>query len=146
MILSILEMYEASIQYECTFTAHYIFHLLREGLVMLDDDISKIDQITVDKSIIDELTEQNYLGFNQVKVFALKLDDYLFAFIFAKDRQEAIDFCQKQLRKKPRNCNEYPFYFSMSRGKEFLTFQDMKKEHSSFPAVIGFYEREAVYQ
>jgi hypothetical protein len=138
---TVRELYEESIRYEEKTLAHYILHLLQEGQVSLDDDADKIDFLQADHEKVAQMIVQNQLGFSDIKVFSLKYDDKLFAFVFAASQEEAIEFFQKKFKRNPKNCYEYPLDFPMSRGNEFLTFRDMRKEHSKFPALAGFYER-----
>jgi hypothetical protein len=138
---TVRELYEESIRYEEKTLAHYILHLLQEGQVSLDDDADKIDFLQADHEKVAQMIVQNQLGFSDIKVFSLKYDDKLFAFVFAASQEEAIEFFQKKFKRNPKNCHEYPLDFPMSRGNEFLTFRDMRKEYSHFPALAGFYER-----
>jgi hypothetical protein len=138
---TVRELYEESIRYEEKTLAHYILHLLQERKVSLDDDADKIDFLQADHEKVAQMIVQNQLGFSDIKVFSLKYDDKLFAFVFAASQEEAIEFFQKKFKRNPKNCHEYPLDFPMSRGNEFLTFRDMRKEHSKFPALAGFYER-----
>jgi hypothetical protein len=140
-MITVRELYEESIRYEEKTLAHYILHLLQEGQVSLDDDADKIDFLQADHEKVAQMIVQNQLGFSDIKVFSLKYDDKLFAFVFAASQEEAIEFFQKKFKRNPKNCHEYPLDFPMSRGNEFLTFRDMRKEYSHFPALAGFYER-----
>lgn len=140
-MITVRELYEESIRYEEKTLAHYILHLLQEGKVSLDDDADSLDFTQADHRKVSKMIEQNLLGFSDIKVFSLKYDDKLFAFIFAASKEEAIQFFHQKFKRKPYNCHEYPLDFPMSRGNEFLTFRDMKKEYSHFPALAGFYER-----
>lgn len=144
-MITVRELYEDSIRYEEKTLAHYILHLLQEGKVSLDDDADKIYFLQADHEKVAQMIEQNLLGFSNIKVFSLKYDDKRFAFIFAASEEEAIQFFQQTFKRKPYNCHEYPLDFPMSRGNEFLTFRDMRKEHSHFPALAGFYERSELY-
>lgn len=140
-MITVRELYEESIRYEEKTLAHYILHLLQEGKVSLDDDADKLDFTQADYEKVAQMIEQNLLGFSDIKIFSLKYDDKLFAFVFAASQEEAIEFFQKKFKRNPKNCHEYPLDFPMSRGNEFLTFRDMRKEYSHFPALAGFYER-----
>jgi hypothetical protein len=144
-MITVRELYEESIRYEEKALAHYILHLLQEGKVSLDDDADSIDFMEADHEKVAAMILQNQLGFSDIKVFSLKYDDKLFAFVFAASPEEAIAFFQKRFKRKPYNCHEYPLDFQMSRGQEFITFRDMRKEHSHFPALAGFYERSELY-
>lgn len=138
---TVRELYEESIRYEEKTLAHYILHLLQEGKVSLEDDADTIDFMQADHEKVAQMIRENKLGFSDIKIFSLKYDDKRFAFIFAANEEEAIQFFRQKFKRKPYNCHEYPLDFPMSRGNEFLTFRDMKKEHSHFPALAGFYER-----
>ncbi|WP_233253046.1 MULTISPECIES: hypothetical protein [unclassified Geobacillus] len=140
-MITVRELYEESIRYEEKTLAHYILHLLQEGKVSLEDDADTIDFTQADHEKVAAMILQNQLGFSDIKIFSLKYDDKRFAFIFAANEEEAIQFFRQKFKRKPYNCHEYPLDFPMSRGQEFLTFRDMKKEHSHFPALAGFYER-----
>lgn len=140
---TVRELYEDSIRYEEKTLAHYILHLLQEGQVSLDDDAYSLDFTKADHQKVAQMIEQNQLGFSDIKIFSLKYDNKRFAFIFAASKEEAIQFFQQKFKRKPYNCHEYPLDFPMSRGQEFLTFRDMKKEYSHFPALAGFYERKS---
>ncbi|KEF40146.1 hypothetical protein M670_00162 [Schinkia azotoformans MEV2011] len=142
---TVRELYEDSIHYGEKVLAHYILHLLQEGHVSLNDDASLIDFSLVDQKKVTEMIQKNQLGFSDIKVFSLKWDDKTFAFIFAANEEEAKKHFEQQLGSKPLNCFEYPLDFPMSRGNEFLSFRDMKKEYSTFPAIAGFYERDENY-
>jgi len=138
---TVRELYEESIRYEEKTLAHYILHLLQEGKVSLEDDVDSLDFMQADHEKVAQMIRENKLGFSDIRIFSLKYDNKRFAFIFASSKEEAIQFFRQKFKRKPYNCHEYPLDFPMSRGNEFLTFRDMKKEHSHFPALAGFYER-----
>lgn len=140
---TVRELYEESIRYEEKTLAHYILHLLQEGKVSLEDDVDSLDFMQADHEKVAQMIRENKLGFSDIKIFSLKYDNKRFAFIFAASEEEAIQFFRQKFKRKPYNCHEYPLDFPMSRGNEFLTFRDMKKEHSHFPALAGFYERKS---
>jgi len=142
---TVRELYEESIRYEEKTLAHYILHLLQEGHVSLDDDADSLDFTQADHEKIAAMILQNQLGFDDIRVFCLKYDDKLFAFVFAKNSEEAIAFFQKRFKRNPYNCHVYSLDFPMSRGQEFITFREMKKEYDCFPTFIGFYERSELY-
>jgi hypothetical protein len=142
---TVRELYEESIRYEEKTLAHYILHLLQEGRVSLEDDADTIDFMQADHEKVAQMIGENHLGFSDIRIFSLKYDNKRFAFIFAANEEEAIRFFQQKFKRKPYNCHEYPLDFPMSRGQEFLTFRDMRKEYSNFPALAGFYERSELY-
>lgn len=142
---TVRELYEDSIRFGEKTLAHYILHLLQEGKVSLDNNVSSLNFFLADQKKVAEMIEQNQLGFDDIKVFSLKFDDRTFAFVFAVSKEEAIEFFKKKFKRNPYNCHEYLLDIPMSRGKEYLTFRDMKKEHNKFPALAGVYERSELY-
>lgn len=143
--MTIRELYEESIKYEHVSLAHLIYYSLREGLVKPDDDESKLFQTEIDEKQLGNLIERNHLGLGITKIYSLKIGDGKFAFVFAGNSQEAIEFVGKELKTKPVNCHEYSMDEQMSRGNQFLSFRDMKKEFTSFPALAGYFERDINY-
>lgn len=144
-MITVREQFEHCVKYESIYMAHLLHYMLKEGMIKLEDDFSKIDFRKVDGAKVSEMVEQNYLCFLPIKIFSLKVDDYLFAFVFAKTKEEAMEF-MKSLNEKPRNCFEYPLDLEMYREGRVLTFREMKKEHESFPALVGYFERNPAYR
>ena len=138
---TVQEFFETCIEYEYTGLAHCLLYMLREGRAKPDDRVDQLDFESVDKEKIDQMERKNLLGFNLIKVFSLKIDKDLFVFVFAKTKEEAIEFVRKKLRKKPLNCHEYWLGHELQRGNEVISFRDMRKEHTSFPAIAGFFKR-----
>lgn len=142
---SIRVLYEAAVKYEHSSLAHYIINLLQEGKIQLEDDESIIDFSQANQQQVKQMVEGNMLGFQIIRVFALKHTDNKFAFIYAKDKQDAIDFFRKEFRSNPKNCHEYPMDFVIEKGNRFISFRELKQEFEQSPAFIGFYERKMVY-
>ncbi len=138
---SIRELYESSIEHEHVSLAHYILHLLQEGIVSLEDDESTLNLSLADTEKVNNMIENNILGFSRIRVFALKRKKGTFVFIYAKDKQEATNHFSKTVRSKPINCHEYPLDFEIVKGNRFVSFREMKKEFDGFPVVVGVYER-----
>lgn len=145
-MITVREQYQHYIEYDHSYMAHMLHLLLKEGHVGFNDDCETIDYSKVDETKVNELVKQNYLCFNPIKVYSLKVDDYLFAFVFAKNEEEAITFTKTELKEQPRNCHEYQLDIEMERGERVITFRDMKKEHDSFPALAGYFETDPVYR
>ncbi|MEB3752511.1 hypothetical protein MKY25_01580 [Geobacillus sp. FSL W8-0032] len=140
-MITVRELYEESIRYEEKTLAHYILHLLQEGKVTLDDDADSLDFTKADHQKVAQMIEQNQLGFSDIKIFSLKYEEELFAFVFAVNEEEAIQFFRNTFKRHPYNCHQQLMDFPMTRGRETVTFRDIKKEHEKFPALAGVYER-----
>ncbi|KAA9022025.1 hypothetical protein [Niallia endozanthoxylica] len=139
---TIRELFEEAVQNDYSYTAHSLYYLLREGLVSPNDSQTILNHVQVDTHLVGEWTQQNYLCISVEKVYALKLTDDEFVFVFAKNPKQAVDFIQKSWKVSPRNCCEYSLDFSIMRGIEFVSFREIKKDYLTFPAVIGVYKRE----
>jgi hypothetical protein len=83
-------------RYEESTFAHYIYHLLEEKKISLDDDMSNIDLVQEDHQKVRELIQNNVLGIHKVGIYSLKMNQKDFIFIFAAS-------------KKP--CNSIPKHF-----------------------------------
>lgn len=135
------EMYQDCFFYEESSLAHYIYHLLTEKKISLEDDASKIDLNQADHLKVAEMIQNNVLGIHKIRVFSLKMNQKTFAFIYASSQEEAIQFYTQSFHQTPLNCHEYPLEFELTRGDVVLTFRDMRKEFKSFPAIAGYFNR-----
>jgi hypothetical protein len=136
------ENYEDCFTYEESTLAHYIFHLLSEKKISLEDDASKIDIDQADHRKVAELIQTNFLGIHPMGIYSLKLDQKTFVFIFARNEQEAIEFYTETFQQPPLNCHEYLLDFQIVRGKAVISFRDLKKDFGTFPAIAGYFIRE----
>lgn len=135
------EMYQDSLLFEESSLAHYIYHLLAEKKLSLNDDSSKIDLNQADHQKVAEMIENNLLGFHPVGIYSLKMNQKAFVFVFAASQEEAIGFYTELFHRAPLNCHEYSQDFELARGNSVISFREMKKEFERFPAVAGFYMR-----
>jgi hypothetical protein len=120
---------------------NYIHHLLEEGNISLDDNISKIDLDQADHQKVAEMIQTNVLGFHKVGIYSLKMNQNEFVFIFAESEQKAIQFYTETFHQNPLNCHKYSLDFELARGNGVISFRDMKKEFMSFPVIVGYYKR-----
>jgi hypothetical protein len=135
------EVYQECLYYEESILIYYIYHLLTEKKISLDDDASKIDYSQADYQKLSFLIENNVLGIQKTRIFSLKMDQKTFVFIFARSEDEAIQFYHQSFHRTPLNCHEYPLEFELTRESGVYTFRDMKKEFSSFPAIAGYFTK-----
>ncbi len=133
--------YLDSLRFEESALAHYIHHLLAEKKISLDDDMSKIDLEQADHQKVREMIQNNVLGIHKIRVYSLKMNQKNFVFIYAACQQEAIQFYTKTFHQTPLNCHEYSLDFQFTRGKEVVSFRDMRKEFERFPAIAGYYDK-----
>ncbi|MDR6999691.1 hypothetical protein [Neobacillus niacini] len=140
--MMVKELYQDCFQYNESSLAHCIYHLLEEQKISLKDDISKIDLNQVDQQKVAKLIQHNYLGIHKMGIYSLKMNHKEFVFIFAESEEEAIDFYTKTFHQTPLNCHEYSLDFQLTRGKEVISFRDMKKDIKSFPAIAGYFKME----
>ncbi|NHC41565.1 hypothetical protein G6549_16535 [Bacillus sp. MM2020_1] len=136
------DLYMDCFRYEESALAHYIHHLLAEKKISLEDEMSKIDLELADHQKVKELIQNNVLGFHKVGIYSLKMNQKEFVFIFAASDREAIQFYTETFHQSPLNCHEYSLDFELSRGKGGISFREMRKEFDSFPAIVGYFERE----
>lgn len=135
------DAYFDSLCFEESALAHYIHHLHGEEKISLDDDMSKIDLEQADHQTVREMIQNNVLGIRKIRSYSLKMNQKDFVFIFAASLQEAIQFYTKTFHQTPLNCHEYSLDFQLSRGKDVISFRDMRNEFNSFPAIAGCFEK-----
>lgn len=135
------ELYLDSIRFEQSSLAHYIYHLLAEQRISLDDPIEHLDFDQADHQKVAEMIQTNLLGFSEVGIYSLKRNAKDFVFIFAHNKQEAMEFFTKTFQQGPLNCHEYSLDFELVRGKTVISFREMRKEFEHFPAIAGNFTR-----
>lgn len=135
------ELYLESICLEQCSLAHYLYHLLAERKISLNDPIDQIDLEKADHQKVAEMIQTNHLGIRKLGVYSLKRNAKDFVFIYAYSVQEAIEFFTKTFQQRPLNCHEYPLDFELARGNGVITFREMRKEIESFPAIAGYFTR-----
>ncbi|GHH99817.1 hypothetical protein [Neobacillus kokaensis] len=135
------ELYLDSIHFEESSLAHYIYYLLAEKKVSLDDNVSKLDFDQADHQKVTEMIQNNVLGFHKVDIYSLKRNRGNFVFIFAGSKQEAVQFYTETFLQPPLNCHEYSLDYQLMRGKEVISFRDMRREYENFPAVAGYFTK-----
>jgi hypothetical protein len=136
------DLFLDTIQYEYSFMAHYLYQLLAEKKLSLDDDISKIQLVKADIHKVNELVQKNLLGIGKIKIYSLKMTTTDFVFIFATSRKQAIDFYNRTFLQPPLNCQDYSLDIEFYRGNDVISFRDMRKEIEEFPAIAGYFTRE----
>jgi hypothetical protein len=135
------DLYFDCIQNEISYVAHSIYHLLAEEKLSLNDDSSKIGVVKADLQKVNELIQKNVLGIKKICVYSLKMNQQDFVFIFAASEEEAIQYYTNTLHQNPWNIYEYPLDFLFYRGKDVISFREMRKEIEDFPAIAGYFTR-----
>jgi hypothetical protein len=140
--MNVKEYFEEVIKLEESTLAHYLFHLLQEKKLSSNDHISKIDLNQANHQIVEEMIQKNHLCFRKVKIYSLKQNEKNFVFIFARSKEDAIQLYKDTYFHSPLNCTESSLDSEFSRGNGKISFRDMKKEFSIFPAIAGYFSRE----
>lgn len=138
---TVKEMFDDAVRYEESTLAHYIFFQLQEGKVQMDDDQSNIDLSEAYSDKFQNMCKNNFLGFDQIKIYSLKQSRSRFIFIFAKNRKEARELYYQEYEKEPINCMELSPDEIMNFGNRFMTFREIKKEIQVFPCILGYFDK-----
>lgn len=136
---SVEMLYKDAIRYEESVLAHYILCLLQEGKIVLQDDDSIISQVQPDSEKLAKMIETNYLGICPINMYALKMGNGQWAFIFAKSEKEAKQHLRRTTGQTPLKCREISPDQSVCIGNRFLPFREWKKEQREFPCLVGYY-------
>lgn len=110
----------------------------------MTDDISAIDLNRLSEfehKEVAKLVESNYLKINPIDIYTLKMDQNNFALIFASNEQQAIQYFQKVFKRDPLNCFSHIMDLEFAEGKGTITFREMRKHYSTFPALVGVYDK-----
>jgi hypothetical protein len=136
------DLYVDCFHYDEFSLAYYIHHLLAEQKISLEDNISKIDLNQANHEKVEEMIQRNPLGLLlKVGIYSLKMNQKDFVFIFANSHKEAIQFYTETFQQNPLNCHEYSLDFQLARGNDVISFREMRKEFTSFPAIAGYFKR-----
>lgn len=137
----VAELYLDAFRLEQSSLAHYLYHLLEERKISMEDNINCIDFEQANHQKVAELIQNNQLGIRKLGIYSLKRNEKDFVFIYAYSMQEAIEFFMKSFQQRPLNCHEYSLDFELARGNGVITFREMKKEFGRFPAIAGCFTK-----
>lgn len=139
--MNVKEYFEEVVKLEESSLAHYLFHLLQEKKISSNDDVSKIDLNQANHKIVEEMIQKNLLCFRKVHIYSLKQNSNDFVFIFARSQEDAIQHYRETYFHSPLNCIETSLENDFYRGNGRISFRDMKKEFSIFPAIAGSFSK-----
>ncbi|MCR2823303.1 hypothetical protein [Lederbergia panacisoli] len=137
---TVKRLFEDAIRYEESFLAHYIYCLLKEEKITLEDDDSILSEVQPDSAKLVKMVKENHLGFCQVKMFALKARNTPWIFIFAKNLEEAEKLLLRETGQRPLRCREIIPDQVVYVNNRFFNFHDLKKQQSKFPCLVGYHE------
>jgi len=140
--MNVKEVYEEAIKLEESPLAHYLFHLLQERKISSNDHISKIDLNQANHQTVEEMIQKNFLHFRKVRIYSLKQNKTDFVFIFARSQEDAIQHYRETYSHSPLNCIETSLDNDFYQGNGRISFRDMKKEFTIFPAIVGSFSRK----
>ncbi|APH04926.1 hypothetical protein [Bacillus weihaiensis] len=138
----IKELYLRAIQQEESTLAHYLFHLLKEKKIRLEEPVSSLNFDLANHDEVADLIERNVLGFHKVCIYSLKRNKHQYVFIFARSEKSAIQHFITSFHQEPMSCHEHSLNLELVRGKGVISFREMKKEFDTFPAIAGYYQAE----
>lgn len=100
--MTVQEFLEGAVNLDMKRVAHTIFWAIQEGHVKGSDDSNKLLTLHLHDAAISWLTEQNVLGLERIKLFAVKCNpaDELYAFYFAENVED-VDRLHRTLFRQP---------------------------------------------
>ncbi|KAB2336176.1 hypothetical protein F7731_11800 [Cytobacillus depressus] len=131
-------LYDDAIRYEEHVLAHYILCLIQEGKISLDDEESVLFEVQPDTVKLTKMIENNHLVFCQIHMYALKVGERKWAFIYAVSPEEAKTHLWKMTGSRALNCREMAPDEEVLIGNRFLNFREWKKEQKEFPCLVGY--------
>lgn len=141
-MITVQELMAYCIDREYSLMAHTCFWAISTQGINPDDDSEKLKDLTFDQVAITELVKTNILGFGQVKLFGLELQNRIYAFYFAKTSYEALSLhrylfggsASKISEAKPRLLNTKMFW---PDTEQEMTLLEYRKQLLDFPAYVG---------
>jgi len=137
-------LFDEAIRYEMKSLVYCILYAIKKKNIQPNDPEEKFFNTRftdVDNEQIARLIESNPLRLDIIKIYSLKMDKRKFAMIYARSREEAIQYYQELFHKKPLNCHEILLDHEILLGKKSVSFREMRKQFNTFPAYAGFIER-----
>jgi len=134
------ELLEAAIEQEEISLVYCLVYLFRKGLIQEND--RNIDFSRVVNQEVARLIEENPLGIRKIRIYCLRRNRKRYEFIFAENEQEAAAHFRELFHTEPLNIHEYPLDFEMLEGKRVTSFREMRKRFNTFPAYLGYYEKQ----
>ncbi|WP_335488841.1 hypothetical protein [Bacillus sp. JJ1773] len=138
MMPTIEALYEDAIRYEEHVLAHYILCLIQEGKISLDDEDSVLFEVQPDMEKLTNMIENNHLRFCEIHMYALKVGEGKWAFIFAESEEEAKIHLWRTTGRRALNCREMAPDEEVFIANRFISFREWKKEHKEFPCLVGY--------
>jgi len=135
--MRVKDLYHLSLKYEESALAHYIYHLIQEKKINLEVDVEKLDLNEADHDKVAKMIQNNVLGFQTIRIYALTYARKKYAFIFARNEKEATQHFIQTFHQKPHSCVELLLDYEIIRGNEVTTFRELRKEYDRFPVLVG---------
>ena len=141
---TVKNLLDDAMKYEMKGLVYCILYALRKKYIQPNDPEENFFNTRfadTDNEQIARLIESNPLRLDIIKIYSLKMDKRKFAMIYARSREEAIQYYQELFHKKPLNCHEILLDHEILLGKKPVSFREMRKQFNTFPAYAGFIER-----
>lgn len=141
--MTVQEFLEGAVSFDMNRVAHTIFWAIQEGRVKGDDDASRLLDLHLHDTAITWLTEQNVLGLERIKLFAVKgnTKEELYAFYFAETIEEVQQLHQalfKQRVERITNASRLmPKVMSFMKDGIDTSFFSYREKIVEFPVYIG---------
>lgn len=132
-------LYYDAIRYEEHVLAHYILCLIHEGKISLDDEDSVLFEVHPDPEKLTNMIENNPLGFCEFNMYALKVKEGKWVFIYASSPEEAETHLWSTLGSKALSCREIAPDEEVLIDNRILNFREWKKEQKELPCLVGYY-------
>jgi len=134
-----------AMKYEEKALIYYILYAIKKGKIQKTDPAETFNLNRFSEKEHQEvakLIEENPLGIWKIRIFSLKRNRKRYEFIFAANEQEAAAHFRELFHTEPLNIHEYPLDFEMLEGKRVTSFREMRKRFNTFPAYLGYYEKQ----
>lgn len=132
-------LYDA-VEYDETLLAHAIYIAVQDGLVNMEDLASEFDIDKLDFEKVKKAEAENYLAISFIKLYAMPLEPGCFAFVLAKNEDEAEAEYRREYGYAPRKVLDMHsnidrlLYFP--EKNKYMSFRTIRSQVQNFPYFV----------
>lgn len=144
-MVSAKELMFDAVKYDEPFLAHAIYYGIQKGLITMETPAEKIPYKQMDIEVVKQMTADNILAMNLIKLYSVKIAPNKFAFYLGDIEDLVIKEHQINYNCRPDKLTDMSNRMDMtlyhvSEGK-WLSFRQIKDRTLSFPYFVGEFEK-----
>lgn len=144
-MVSAKELMFDAVKYDEPFLAHAIYYGIQKGLISMETPAEQIPYKQMDLEAVKQMTTDNILAMNLIKLYSIKVAPNKFAF-YLGDKEELV-IKEHQIHYKARldkltdMSNRMDMTLYHENEDNWLSFRQIKDRTLSFPYFVGEFEK-----